>query len=210
MLIAALLVLVLLAVLTDLGETRPAVLALAVVVAAWLGTTLPDLDLSLGLGHRSGLTHSVLPVAACAWRQRWRAVAAGLALGIALHLAADCFPNAMRGFALVKLPGVGALDAGESYGWLFANAVLAMAIGGWLVVGTHPPRQAVAVIAAVGVVGLGYLFKTDGGWWVLALVGVSGGAMTYLRATRFTPPLQGEGDHRAPARWWRGVPPHDR
>ena len=185
MLIAAGLMLVLLAILVDIGADRPWLLAAAVVVAAWLGTTLPDCDLALGLGHRSGLTHSVLPVAACAWARRWRAVAAGLALGIALHLAADVLPNAMRGFALVKLPGVGALDAGESYGWLGVNAVLALAVGGGLVVATHPPRLAQAAFAAVAMVGLAYLFKTDGGWWVLALVGAGGGAWLLTRRAAF-------------------------
>lgn len=181
MLLTSLLLLVFVAILADIGLTRPWVLAAAVVVAAWLGTTLPDCDLSLGLGHRSGLTHSVLPVAACAWRVRWRAVAAGLALGIALHLAADLFPNAMRGFALVKLPGVGALDVGESYGWLFANAALALLAGVALVVATHPPRLALAAFGAVAVVGVAYLFRTDGGWWVLALVGGAGGLALYAR-----------------------------
>ena len=186
MLIAALLLLVLLAVLADLGETRPAVLALAVIVAAWLGTTLPDVDLGLGLGHRSGVTHSVLPIAACAWRRRWRAVAAGLALGIALHLAADCFPNAMRGFARVKLPGLGSLDAEKSYGWLFVNAMLALAAGAGLVVATHPPRLAAVAFAAVAVLGVAYLFRTDGGWWVLACVGLAGGGWLWLAAKRQT------------------------
>lgn len=183
MLITAALLLVLLAILADLGATRPWVLAAAVVVAAWLGTTLPDCDLALGLGHRSGLTHSVLPVAACVWRRRWRAVAAGLALGIALHLAADLFPNGMRGFALIKLPGVGALDAGETYGWLFVNAVLALAAGTWLVVTTHPPRLAALAFAAVAVVGALYLLRTDGGWWVLGLIAAAAGVAGWrLRA----------------------------
>ena len=181
MLIAAVLLSIFLAVLADLGERRPWVLAVAVVAAAWLGTTLPDCDLSLGLGHRSGLTHSVLPVAACAWRRRWRAVAAGLALGIALHLSADLFPNAMRGFALVKLPMVGALDARETYGWLFVNAGLALAAGAWLVVATHPPAQALAAFGAVAAIGLVYLFRTDGGWWVLALVGGAIGAWSWAK-----------------------------
>ena len=177
MLIAAVLLLVLLAVLADLGEARPPVLALAVVVAAWLGTTLPDCDLLLGLGHRSGLTHSVLPVAAVAWRPRWRGVAAGLALGIALHLAADCFPHAMRGFARVKLPGVGTLDTVTSYGWLFVNAMLALASGVWLVVATHPPRLAALAFAAVAAIGAAYLFRTEGGWWVLTLVALGAGVV---------------------------------
>lgn len=181
MLIAIGLLLILLAVLADLGLTRPLVLALAVVVAAWLGTTLPDCDLALGLGHRSGVTHSVLPVAACVWARKWRAVAAGLALGIALHLAADLFPNAMRGFALVKLPGLGTLDAGASYGWLLLNAVLALAAGVLLVGLTHPPAQARVAFGAVAMVGVAYLFRTDGGWWVLALTGAASAILVAVR-----------------------------
>ena len=177
MLIAAVLLLVLLAVLCDLGEQQAWALAAAVVVGAWLGTTLPDCDMPLGLGHRSGLTHSILPIAAGAWRRRWRAGAAGLALGMALHLSADVFPNAMRGFALVKLPGFGALDAGESYGWLFVNAGLALTAGIWLVVATHPPRLALAAFGAVAAIGAVYLFRTDGGWWVLALIAVGAGSV---------------------------------
>ncbi len=42
---------------------RPGVQALAVVCAGIAGTTLPDLDLLLPIGHRSGLTHSLLPLA---------------------------------------------------------------------------------------------------------------------------------------------------
>lgn len=173
MLIATPLLLVLLAVLADLGLTHRWALAAALVAAVWVGTTLPDLDLPLGLGHRSGLTHSVLPAAAAAIRRRWHTVAAGLALGIALHLAADVFPNAMRGFALVNLPWIGTLDAAESYGWLAVNAAVALATGILLVRAAHPPR--LAAFAAVAVIGIVYLFRTDGGWWVLA-IGLSIGA----------------------------------
>ena len=174
MLVATLLLLILLAILADLGRHRPAILALAIVVAAIIGTTLPDIDLSLGLSHRSGVTHSVLPALAATARRRWRAIAAGLALGLALHLAADCFPNAMRGYARVVLPGWGRLDAGASYGWLLINTVLALAAGVGLTLAAHPPRLARAALAVVAVVGAAYLFRTDGGWWVLALLGVSG------------------------------------
>lgn len=184
MLLVAALTFVLLAVLADLGRTRPWVLAAAIVVAAWLGTTLPDLDLPLGLGHRSGLTHSVLPAVAAGVRRRWRAVAAGLALGLALHLAADVFPNAMRGFARVVLPGLGRLGADESYGWLLLNAVLAFAVGVWLVRISHPPRLALATLGAVAALGLAYLVRTDGGWWVLSLAALAGAGWLLARRAR--------------------------
>lgn len=69
----------------------------AVVLAAWAMTRLPDIDLALGIGHRSGLTHSVLPAVLATLRRRWWALAAGLALGLGLHLAADLFPNSVAG-----------------------------------------------------------------------------------------------------------------
>ena len=148
--------------------------ALAIVVAAWAGTTLPDLDLSLGLGHRSGLTHSILPACAACWHRRGRAVAAGLALGIGLHLSADLFPNAMRGFATVKLPGAGSIGAEASYWWLAANAALALAAGAALACLVTPPRVAAAVLIAVAALGLAYLWRTDGGWWALLLFAALG------------------------------------
>lgn len=174
MLLATVLLLVLAAIFADLSQHRPWVAAVAIVVAAIVGTTLPDIDLSIGLGHRSGLTHSILPALAAATRRRWRAVGAGLALGLALHLAADVFPNAMRGYARVVLPGVGRLVAGESYAWLAINAMLALAAGVWLTVAAHPPRLAATALAAVAAIGGAYLFRTDGGWWVLALVATAG------------------------------------
>ena len=101
---------------TNIAGTRwPVAFALAVVLAAWAGTTLPDIDQFLPLDHRSALTHSLLP-AALAWR--WRAAAAGLALGLGLHLSADLFPNAMQGFATVKLPFAGSIGWEASIcGW---------------------------------------------------------------------------------------------
>lgn len=186
MLVATLLSLVFLAVLADLGVERPWLLAIGIAVAALIGTTLPDLDRSLGLGHRSGLTHSALPALALALRRRWRTIAAGLALGLALHLAADFFPNAMRGYARIVLPGIGRFGADTSYGWIGVNAALALAVGVWLIRASHPPRVALAPLGAVAAIGLAYLFRTDGGWWVLALLAAIGAA--WLAITRYARP----------------------
>lgn len=139
-----------------------------VLTAAWAGTTLPDLDMPLGLGHRSGLTHSVLPLAACA-RRRWWALAAGLALGLGLHLSADLFPNAMRGFATVKLPGAGSIGPDWSYLWIAVNAAVAFTIGAWLAFAIASRAIAAALLVGVALLGVAYLFRTDGGWWALAL-----------------------------------------
>lgn len=153
-------------------------LPVALLAAAWAATTLPDLDTTLRLGHRSGLTHSILPAGIASLRRRWWPIAAGLALGLGLHLSADLFPNAMRGFATVKLPGPGTLHRSigpdASYLWIAINAALALAIGTWLTFVVAPPRVAAAVIVGTALLGLFYLFRTDGGWWALMLFAALG------------------------------------
>ena len=169
------------AMLVALGDRWPVLLPAAVPVAALAGTTLPDLDLALGLGHRSGLTHSVLPVILLAGRPRWWPVAAGLALGIGLHLSADVFPNEMRGFATVKLPGLGSIGRGGSWAWLGGNALAALAIGTLLLRRIAGPRMTAAVLAVVAAVGVAYLFVTDGGWPALLVYGGTGWALVRRR-----------------------------
>lgn len=152
----------------------PQAIAVPVLLAAWAATTLPDIDMALGLGHRSGLTHSILiPAAACV-RRRWWAIAAGLSLGIGLHLSADLFPNAMRGFATVKLPGFGSIGATQSYVWFAINAAGALLMGAWLLRQVLGARIALAVLGIVALMGAAYLFATDGGWWALAMFGGTG------------------------------------
>jgi hypothetical protein len=152
----------------------PVAAAVAVLLAAWAGTTFPDLDQWLPLGHRSGLTHSILPAAlACLWR-RGIAVGAGLALGIGLHLSADLFPEAMRGFATVKLPGLGAIGWQASYAWFAVNAFAALTLGAWLLGRLLSAGAALAVLAAVTLIGIAYLFSVDGGWWALAMFAGTG------------------------------------
>ena len=160
----------------------------AVLAAAWAGTTLPDLDMMLGLGHRSGLTHSILPLAACA-RRRWWGLAAGLALGLGLHLSADLFPNAMRGFATVKLPGAGSIGPDWSYLWIAVNAALAFAAGAWLTFAVVPARVATVLLVGVALLGVAYLGRTDGGWWALALFAGFGWLATRRRRAGQSPPL---------------------
>jgi hypothetical protein len=155
----------------------PPAALIAVPVAALGGTTLPDLDLLLGLGHRSGLTHSVLLPALAALRPRWWPVAAGVALGVGLHLSADCFPNGMRGFATVKWPGVGSIGAGWSYLWLGGNAVASLALGAWLLARRASAAATLLVLGVVAVVGAGYLWVTDGGWPALLVFTGAGWAL---------------------------------
>ncbi len=155
-------------------SARPSVQGIAVVLAGIAGTTLPDLDLLLPIGHRSGLTHSLLPLTLALCARRWRPVMAGLAIGIGLHLAADTFPNAMQGFATVKLPGVGALGRSASYGWLGGQAAVATMAGAVLLAAALPVRVAIVVAAALAAIGAAYLFVTDGGWPALCVFSTFG------------------------------------
>lgn len=184
----ALLFLALAALLTHAAARRHELALLAIVFAALAGTTLPDLDAALGLGHRSGLTHSLLPAAIALARPGWRPVAIGLALGVGLHLSADLFPNAMRGYATIKLPGEGSIGGRASYLWLLANAGAALALGGWLLARFTDRLRAALTLAAVAVVGVGYLWATDGGWPALALFAGAGAALTRRRWPRARPP----------------------
>lgn len=148
--------------------------AATAVLAAWAMTRLPDLDLMLGLGHRSALTHSLLPAGIACARRRWWPLAAGVSFGLGLHLSADMFPNAMRGYATIKLPGWGSIGADASYLWLAANTVAALLIGAWLLGRVLAPRVALTVLGAIALLGIAYLFATDGGWWALAMFGGTG------------------------------------
>lgn len=162
---------------------RPWVQAVAVVMAGIAGTTLPDLDLLLPIGHRSALTHSLLPIALALFAAHWRPVAAGLAIGIGLHLAADSFPNAMRGYATVKLPGVGSIGATASYVWLGVQAVVASVAGAVLLAASLPLRAAMVAAAVLAMIGIAYLFATDGGWPALTIYAAFGWLAVRHRAT---------------------------
>jgi hypothetical protein len=94
------------------AATGMLLLALAFII----GLALPDLDFALPfVTHRSALTHGVLPALLVWWRARGPAPVAGVALGTGLHLAADTFPNAMIGYATVKLPFAGSIGATWSH-----------------------------------------------------------------------------------------------
>jgi hypothetical protein len=144
-----------------------------------VGLTLPDVDLSLGrflpgLGHRSGLTHSVAPALLALGRPGWRHAGCGLAGGTGLHLAADCFPNAMTGYATVKLPFAGSIGAAASYGWLAVNAVLALGLAAIALRRLHHPVAAIGVVVGTALLGARYLWQTDGGWPVLVMIVLAG------------------------------------
>lgn len=171
---AALLFLLVAVVLAFTAAGGPWVVIATVVAAAAAGTTLPDLDMPLGLGHRSALLHSVLPLGVALLDRRTWPVAAGLGFGVGLHLAADLFPNGMRGFATIKLPLLGSLGAGASYLWIAASAGGNLAGGAWALGRVADRREAAGTLAAVGVLGVAYLLRTDGGWWALAMFAALG------------------------------------
>ncbi len=150
-----------------------------------IGLTLPDIDVALGLGHRSGLTHSVLPALLALGHRRWRHAGCGLAGGTGLHLSADCFPNAMTGYATVKLPFAGSIGWAASYGWLAGNAVLALALAAFALRRLHHPWAAMGVAATAGLVGAAYLWRTDGGWPVLAIAALAGAGWWRWRRRRW-------------------------
>ena len=145
-----------------------------VVLAAAAGTTLPDLDTPLRLRHRSALLHSVLPVCAAALDPRTWPVAVGLAFGIGFHLTADLFPRTMRGFATIKLPLLGSIGTIWSYIWIVANIVANGMVAIDLLDRVAAPQAGRGALAAVGVVGIAYLLRTDGGWKALIALTVVG------------------------------------
>ncbi|UYM17218.1 hypothetical protein [Endozoicomonas euniceicola] len=87
------------------------------------GIRWPDWDFFIpGLSHRSGLTHSILlPIVV--YYMASPALAAGLSLGIALHLSSDIQPKAWTGGALIKFPVLGSIGKNLSPLWLFINIV---------------------------------------------------------------------------------------
>jgi hypothetical protein len=119
--------------------------------------------------YRSALTHSALPLALAFWRFA-RPAAAGLAIGIGVHLAADLFPERMTDYALVKVPFGGALDSSASYLWLFANAALCTGLGALLLRPTVAHRRAQAVLlGATLLLAAWYLIVREGSLLALLL-----------------------------------------
>jgi hypothetical protein len=156
------------------GGDGPWIIVVTVAIATIAGTRLPDLDTRLRLRHRSALLHGVLPPVLALADGRTRGVAAGLALGIGLHLSADLFPGRMRGFATIKLPGWGSLGAKTSYLWIGANAAANLLGGAILVDQIVDRRTMAAMVGAIGVIGVTYLVRADGGLWALTLFAMIG------------------------------------
>lgn len=155
-------------------------------ISFWLactaGLTLPDIDQIIPIGHRSALTHSVLPALLLLFRRWTWVAAAGVALGIALHLSADLFPAAMIGYATVKMPFAGSLGS-DSYLWLAGNTLLCGGLGLrlWTI---EAPNWQVRLLALSGVifVGVSYLLGVKGGFPALILLGLAGWLAWWSRA----------------------------
>lgn len=155
------------------GESAWALIG-TVVFAAAAGTTFPDLDVPLRLRHRSALLHSALPACIALLDSRTWPVAAGLALGISFHLTADLFPRTMRGFATIKLPLFGSIGTIPSYIWIAANIVANGMVAIVLLGRIATPQHGRVMLVAVGVVGIAYLLRADGGWKALVALGFVG------------------------------------
>ena len=167
------------------GDGRGAVVT-ALALAAVAGTTLPDLDQVLPLGgRRSGLSHSLRAALLCLGRSL-RPLAAGLAFGLALHLSADIFPRAMRGYATVKLPGFGSLGRQGSWVWLAANMVGGFALAAMLARAQLRDPAALIALAVLGTIAaLLYLVAVPGGWWaILLLAAAAWGGWRWTRTGR--------------------------
>ena len=84
------------------------------------GIRLPDIDLVLpGFSHRSGITHSFL-APLIFWLMGWHFIAAGLALGVGMHMASDLQPKAWTGGALIKFPMLGNIGLMSPL-WILTN-----------------------------------------------------------------------------------------
>ncbi|MES2337051.1 MAG: hypothetical protein V4537_03010 [Pseudomonadota bacterium] len=159
------------------GDHAERVRAAAVMLATFaVGLGVPDLDFLLPFGHRSALTHSILPLLLILAHPAGRSLLPGLALGIGVHLSADSFPNAMTGFARIRLPLAGALSPAWSYVWLGSNALAAVMIGATTAGRLLPRVWALGVLAAVVLGSVAYLFVTDGGWPALLVYAAAGAA----------------------------------
>ena len=105
-----------------------------------LGLVAPDVDQRLPfLTHRSLLTHGPWFALLAAWltqksgsRSAVPLIAGSFAIGLSFHFAADLFPKAWIGFALVHIPLWGRLPAAASVFWLIGSLVVSAACAVYL------------------------------------------------------------------------------
>ncbi|BBK31936.1 hypothetical protein EDC65_0736 [Stella humosa] len=142
------------------GPLSASILLALVLIHA--GTTIPDTDQWLPLlGHRSAVTHSMLLPALVLLR--WPMVGGLLAGGFAIHLAADLLSRKWVGYALVKLPLFGALDATASVVFLAVNVLLGMLFYDRAATEAQGRRALWVTLAAAGAV----YFLINERYWLL-------------------------------------------
>ena len=114
-----------------------------------LGLVAPDVDQRLPfLTHRSLLTHGPWFALLATWlaqKSKSQAtvplITCGFAIGLASHFAADLFPKAWMGFALVHIPFWGRLPAAASVCWLIGSLVVSAACAVFLGWRTIPKQE---------------------------------------------------------------------
>ena len=169
-------------------------LALSVVVVfftvgAWLGSWFPDIDQKIRyLRHRSVVTHGFLMPAMMLVglgvtrvdRVDW--FIAGFSVGVAVHLAFDLFPESWRGYALITLPGFGAMSKLVAMAWLVVSVFVCLSIAVILApgkTGTICYGVALFLLYAYGVIAQRERFVGP----MLALVALGGSAAMWTVAT---------------------------
>ena len=107
---------------------------IALAIAAYIGLKLPDVDQHVDfLLHRSIITHGPLfPLVAFILAQvdnpLPRRFGMGVALGYAVHMAFDLFPQSWQGYALISIPGYGWVPGVASWIWIAVTMLLCMAL----------------------------------------------------------------------------------
>ena len=169
-------------------------LALSVAVAffavgAWLGSWFPDIDQKIRyLRHRSVVTHGFLMPATMLVglgvtrvdRVDW--FIAGFSVGVAVHLAFDLFPESWRGYALITIPGFGAMSKVVAMAWLTISVFVCLSIAVILAPGTAGIicyGVALFLLYAYGVLAQRERFVGP----MLALLALGGGAAMWTVAT---------------------------
>jgi hypothetical protein len=150
---------------------------LALIIGVGVGLQLPDVDrvFSFFLVHRSILTHSaLLPYLAYLLvrrqdRRLYLAVA-GIALGVAVHLAFDLFPRRWYGFAQINVPLIGYLNGTLSVLWI-AGSIVACC---YLALRLITARRELAIALFIAACGFVLSMRREATWLMpLASLGVA-------------------------------------
>lgn len=140
-----------------------------VILGASVSVFIPDIDLAFSslIGHRSILTHSLLPPL-CALLLRRKTLAGAMAVGFAIHLNADLFPAAWVGFATIKLPLSGHLGAWP-FPWLLLNSFILLTIAHVIFHNSHDRSLTYAYYASLLTVGTIYILRDRVNWVPLVM-----------------------------------------